>query len=179
MRVGKNYFEEKKSSFLSTDKDLSLIIDKILKNQDLLKMLYYTEKDCLLAPDLNAQQKLSMIDNQIKIVPDLTITAQCPNYVIITFDNFTPNESNPEFRDCTISFDILCHPDHWNMGNFKLRPHKIAGEIDEMFNKKRLTGIGLIQLISGNNLLLNDQLMGLSLTYKTIHGIEDELNPLS
>ena len=42
MKVGKNYFEENKSSFLSMDKDLAIITKKIMKNQDLLKMLYYT-----------------------------------------------------------------------------------------------------------------------------------------
>jgi hypothetical protein len=125
------------------------------------------------------QDKYNLINKQIRIVPKIDISQDCPNYVIIGMDNFTPNEKNPEFRDCTINFDILCHPDHWNMGNFKLRPHKIAGEIDAMFNNEKLTGIGLVTLVSGDNLLLNEQLMGLSLTYKTIHGIEDEINPLS
>jgi hypothetical protein len=32
MRVGKNYFEEKKSSFLSIEKDLALIIKQIMEN---------------------------------------------------------------------------------------------------------------------------------------------------
>jgi hypothetical protein len=42
MKVGKDYFEDKKSSFLSIEKDLSLIIRKMMENQDLMKMLYYT-----------------------------------------------------------------------------------------------------------------------------------------
>lgn len=179
MRVGRDFFEEAKSSFLSTDKDLALIIDKILHNQRLLKMLFYTQKDCLDAPDLTAAQKLSMLDKHIKIVPKIDVEQECPNYIIITFDNYTPNPTNPEFRDCTINFDIFCHPDHWNLGNFKLRPHKIAGEIDAMFNEKKLTGIGTVNLITANNLVLNDQLMGMSLVYKAVHGVEDEINPLS
>ena len=54
MKVGKDYFKIK-SSFLATDKDLNLIVGKILKNQDLLKMLYYTKKDCLDAPNLTGE----------------------------------------------------------------------------------------------------------------------------
>jgi hypothetical protein len=42
MKLGKNYFEEGKSSFLSVDKDLSLIVNKLLKNDKLCKLLYYT-----------------------------------------------------------------------------------------------------------------------------------------
>ena len=177
MKVGQNYFP--KSSFLSTDKDLSLIIKKIMGNQRLLKMLYYTQKDCLNAPDLSQQQIFSMIDKQIKIVPKIEISEDCPNYIIISMDNFVPNENNDEFRDCTISIDILCHPDHWNMGNFQLRPYKIAGEIDAMLNNQKLTGIGTLQFVTGNNLLLNEELMGISLLYKAIHGIEDKDNPLT
>lgn len=177
MKVGKNYFP--KSSFLSTDKDLSLIIKKIMENQRLLKMLYYTQKDCLNGKDLTQQQIISMLDKQIKIVPKIEISEDCPNYIIISMDNFVPNENNDEFRDCTISIDILCHPDHWNMGNFQLRPYKIAGEIDAILNKQKLTGIGQINFVTGNNLLLNDQLMGISLMYKAVHGVEDQINPLS
>lgn len=179
MKVGKDYFEEAKSSFLSLEKDLELVFNKLLQNQKLLKMLFYTEKDCLSAPDLTGEQKLSMLHNQIKIIPSIDITKDCPNFIIITFDNFTPNANNPEFRDCTINFDILCHPDHWNLGNFALRPYKIAGEIDAMFNKQKLTGIGDVHLITGDNLVLNDQLMGISLIYKAIHGVEDQIDPLT
>ena len=177
MKVGKNYFP--KSSFLSTDKDLSLIIKKIMENQRLLKMLYYTQKDCLNGKDLTQSQIISMLDKQIKIVPKIEISEDCPNYIIISMDNFVPNENNDEFRDCTISIDILCHPDHWNMGNFQLRPYKIAGEIDAMLNNQKLTGIGTLQFVTGNNLLLNEELMGISLLYKAIHGIEDKDNPLT
>lgn len=177
MKVGQNYFP--KSSFLSTDKDLSLIVKKIMENQRLLKMLYYTQKDCLNGKDLTQPQIISMLDKQIKIVPKIEILEDCPIYIVITFDNYAPNNTNPEFRDCTINFDILCHPDHWNMGNFQLRPHKIAGEIDAMINGQYLTGIGKIQFIGASNLVLNDDLMGMSLVYNTIHGEEDKIKPLS
>ena len=110
MKLGQDYFP--KSSFLSTDKDLSLIIKKILGNQRLLKLLYYTQKDCLDAKDLTSEQIFSMIDKQIRIVPKLDISPDCPIYLIITMDNYKPNETNPEFRDCNIIIDILCHPDH-------------------------------------------------------------------
>ena len=179
MKLGKDYFEEKKSSFLSMDKDLAIITQKIMKNQDLLKMLYYTQPDCLKGQDLSFQQIQNMLHKQIKIIPKVVIDQTCPNYIIITFDRFQPNDKNPEFRDCELEFSILCHPDHWNMNNFALRPYKIAGELDHMFNNQKMTGIGTLEFVNGTNLVLNDQLMGLVLTYKAIHGIEDQINPLS
>ena len=177
MKVGQDYFP--KSSFLSVDKDFAIIKKKILSNQRLLKMLYYTEKDCLKAKDLTPEQAQSMLHKQIKIIPHIKIDKECPINIIITMDNFVPSVGNPEFRDCNINFDILCHPDHWNMGNFQLRPYKIAGEIDAMINEQYLTGIGKTYFVTGNNLVLNDELMGISLIYHAVHGIEDQVDPLS
>ena len=36
-----------KSSFLSTEKDMGLIMDKMFKNERLKRLLYYTTKDAL------------------------------------------------------------------------------------------------------------------------------------
>lgn len=178
MKVGKNYFEDTKSSFLSVDKDLERIVNEILQNDRLCKLLYYTQKDCLKAPNLTAAQKLSLINKQIRIVPYLPVSEECPTYIIIKMVDFTPNRTNPEFRDCVINFQILCHPDHWNLGNFSLRPYRIVGELDAMFNNKKMTGIGTLQFSVCTNLTLNDQETGLTLSYDAIHGVEDQIDPL-
>lgn len=178
MKVGVDLFETVDSSFLSVDKNYALIINQILNNQRLLKMLYYSQPDCLKGKNLTPAQKLSLINQQIKIIPVLIVDEKCPIYIIIIFDNFTPNDLNPEFRDCNLIFHILCHPDHWNMGNFQLRPFKIAGEIDAMFNKKKLTGIGETQFRRASSLSMNNQLVGLTLNYKCIQGVEDIKDPL-
>lgn len=178
MKTGQDFFNNK-ASFLSIDKNLQAIVNRLLKNDNLCKLLYYTQKDCLKAPDLTMEQKLTMLNRQIQIVPKLDIVNECPNFIIITFDKFIPNATNPEFNDFTITIDVLCHPDHWNMGNFALRPYKIAGEIDSMLNNKKIIGIGTMTFLGGANLALNDQLMGLTLAYMAIHGIEDKINPIA
>jgi hypothetical protein len=72
----------------------------------------------------------------------LSIDGSVLNYIIISFDNFIPNGTNPEFRDNIIEFDIICHFDQWHMKDFELRPYKIAAELDTMFDGQHLTGIG-------------------------------------
>jgi hypothetical protein len=79
-------------------------------------------------------------------VPKLYVDGSVLNYILINFDNFTPSE-NPEFRDNTIQFHIVCHFDQWNLRDYALRPYKIAGEIDSMFNLKKLTGIGYLEFM--------------------------------
>lgn len=174
MKVGKDYFGPE-SSFNSIEKDYAILVKKLLTNQRLLKLLYYTQPDCLKGPDLTTAQAFSLINKQIRIVPKLDISEECPCYVLITTDNFFPNANNPEFRDCSIVIDILCHPDHWNLGNFQLRPYKILGEIDSMINNQKFTGIGTLQFAGANHLVMNDQLMGLTAMYNAVHGVEDVL----
>ena len=94
--------------------------------------------------------------------------------MIISFDNFSPNANNPEFRDNIIEFDIICHFDQWHMKDFELRPYKIAAELDSMFNGKHLTGIGELQFLGANQMILTDEYAGLCVMYQAIHGEEDK-----
>ena len=169
-----------KSSFLSMEKDLSLITNMIVRNPRLNKLLYYTTNDALNRPAVSEENILDMFGKNIKIVPKLTVDNSVLNYVIISFDNFTPNATNPEFRDNIVEFDIICHFDQWQLRDFQLRPYKIAAEIDSMFNKKHLTGIGTLQFLGANQMILTDEYAGLCIMYEAIHGEEDKkdmLNP--
>lgn len=162
-----------KSSFLSMEKDTGIIINEILKNNRLKKLLYYTTSDAMEKPNLTEDESLSLLGTNIKIVPKLYVDGSVLNYILINFDNFTPSE-NPEFRDNTIQFDIICHFDQWNLRDYALRPYKIAGEIDSMFNLKKLTGIGYLEFMGATQIVLTDEFAGLCLMYRTVHGGEDE-----
>ena len=169
-------YEFPKSSFLSIQKDLEIITNKMMKNERLKRLLYYTTRDALDRDKLNEEQSLELFQKNIKIVPKLYIDGSVLSYVIISFDNFTPNAENPEFRDNIISFDIICHFDQWNLKDFQLRPYMIAAEIDSMLDGKHLTGIGDLQFLGANQLILNDEFAGVSLMYQAIHGEEDKKN---
>ena len=163
-----------KSSFLSMEKDTNLIINKMLSNERLKRLLYYTDKHALNRANLNEDQSLELIGKNIKIVPKLYVDGSVLSYVIINFDNFTPNMTNPEFRDNIIEFDIICHFDQWQMEDFKLRPYRIAAEIDSMFDGKHLTGIGELEFVGCSQVMLTNEYAGVCLMYAAIHGEEDK-----
>ena len=167
-------YQYPKSSFLSMEKDMSLISDMMMKNETLKKLLYYTTKDCLSKPQLTEDQTIELFGKNIKLIPKLYIDNEVLNYVIINFDNFVPNANNPEFRDNLIEFDIICHFDQWQLHDFQLRPYKIAAEIDSMFNHKHLTGIGNLEFLGANQIMLTDEYAGLCLIYSAVHGEEDK-----
>ena len=162
-----------KSSFLSINKDMKLLVDKIMANERLCKLLYYTDVEALNKPKLTDEQKISLFNKQIRLVPKLYVDTPVLNYIIISFDNFVESD-NPEFRDNIIEFDIICHFDQWQLKDFDLRPYRIAAELDTMLNKQRLTGIGLIEFYGAKEILLTDEFAGVCLMYKTYHGNEDK-----
>ena len=131
----KEVYTYPKSGFLSVEKDMNLLVDFMMKNERLKKLLFYTSRDCLDRPKWTVDETISLFGKQIRIVPKLEVDGAVLNYMIIRFDNFTPNFNNPEFRDNVIEFDIICHYDQWHMRDFELRPYKIAAEIDSMFNE--------------------------------------------
>ena len=169
-----NTYKYPESSFLSLEKDMGLIVDMIMKNDRLKKMLYYTTKDCLDKPKLTDQETISLFGKQIKTIPKIFVDESVLNYIIISFDNFMSNQTNPQFRNNIIEFDIICHFDQWQMKDFELRPYRIAAELDSMFNNKRLTGIGDIEFLGASQMILTDEYAGICLTYLAIHGEEDK-----
>lgn len=170
-----NGYELPKSAFLSVNKDMGQLVDLFLKNERLKKLLYYTSKDCLQRPPLTQEESVGLIGKNIKNVPKLVIDKSVLNYIIINFDNFTLS-GNPEFRDCIVEFDIICHFDQWQMPDFDLRPYRIAAEIDGMVNEKRFSGLGKLEFVGASQIVLTDEFAGLCLMYTAVHGTDDEQN---
>lgn len=186
-----------RSSFLSCEKDTETILRRLFiesrpYSDTLKKLLIINTKDCLTAQDekLNyMQEKISLfnikdlIDNQyVRLSPKLTFGEheEVKSYILISFDNFTPNETNPEYRDCTVTFDIVCHTDYWNLDNFQLRPLKIVGYIDGILNETKLSGIGRFHFMGCSQLILNEDLSGYTLMYRAVHDVDgdDKIPPV-
>jgi hypothetical protein len=139
----KNQYEFPKSALLGMPKDASLIMDKILSNQNVLKLLAYGTRDWKDRPRVDNSMIKEMFETkQISSVPKIKIDRPEKTYLRLTYGTMVRNTTNPEYRDNTFGIDIICHYDAWDLGDFDLRPYRIAGEIDSMLDKCRLTGIG-------------------------------------
>lgn len=178
------------SSFLSCEKDTETILKKLFVesrpySDELKRLLVINTKDCLddtTNPTyIEKIQSMSVAklreEGYIKLEPKIKFPEheEIKAYMIVSFDNFTPNKNNPQFRDCTVSFDIICHTDFWDIGNYRLRPVKIVGYIDGILNESRLSGIGTLNFLGCNQLILDENLSGYSLSYRAIHGSDDQI----
>ena len=179
-----------KSSFYSCEKDAEAIIKKLFVSSkpysdELKRLLIINTRDCLDNSNQNYRKiventsvKELMESNYITLVPKLKMKEheEVKNYIIITFDNFSPT-SNPEYRDCVVSFDIICHTDYWDLGNYALRPLKIAGIIDGILDDCKLSGIGTFQFLGLNQIVLSEDLSGYTLMFSATHGNDDRIAP--
>ena len=176
------------SSFFSCEKDTELILEKLFiqnrqKGNELKRLLVINTPDCLDTTNAKYQQivenkSIKDLKNEqyIKITPKIAFKEheEVKSYILISFDNFIPNATNPQFRDCTVSFDIICHLDYWDIGNYRLRPLKIAGIIDSLLNNSKLSGIGTLNFLGCGQIQLDENLAGYTLLYRAVHMTEGD-----
>ena len=159
------------------------LANKVLNNQTICRLLKYQTRNPLLEidPATNKPQPdvdgVELINKQILIVPKIyDDSVEKMSYIVILFNDYVVNQLNNEFKTSTIRFDIACPYDEWLLDERTLRPYLIMQEIDSMFNDKHLTGIGTLQFLGANQIILNDEFAGLTMMYSAIHGEEDKKN---
>ena len=177
------------SSFLSCEKDTETILKKLFItskpfSDTLKKLLVINTKDCLDSDkydeiikgyDLARLRKEGYIRLEPKLV--LKEDEEVRSYLHISFCDFTTNATNPEFRDCSVVFDVVCHTDYWDIGNYRMRPIKILGFIDGILNETKLSGIGTFNFLGATNFTMDETFSGYTLMYRAIHGSDDLIPP--
>ena len=147
----------------------------------LKRLLVINTPDCLDESKLQYQEVLEHVTldflhdhKYLRTVPKLAFGEheEVKAYILLEFDDFVPTE-NPHYRDCVISFSIICHLDNWELEDYKLRPYQIAGYIDGLLNETKLSGIGTLQFMGASELVMNEYLGGILLRYIATHGNED------
>ena len=151
----------------------------------LKRLLIVNQPDCL---DESKVQYRKVIDNlslkgmkdqgYLRVVPKLAFGEheEIKSYIILEFDDYTPSD-NPQYRNCVISFTIISHLDYWEMDDYKLRPHQIAGYIDGIMDGAKLSGIGTLQFLGASQIVLNEYLGGILLRYVATHEKKEDQNP--
>lgn len=175
----KNQYTFPKSSFLGMAKDTSLVMEKILSNKNVLKLIFYTGADWKDKPDLTADNiKTLFKTKQISNIPKIEVDKDKKTYLRVSFDEFFPNGTNTFYRDCVMELKILCHFDDWDLNDYELKPYRLAGELDSMFNGVKMTGIGVLNFLSAGMDVYDNEYGGITLRYLITYGDEDKVEPL-
>ena len=139
---------------------LITIMDEILKNENLCKLLQYGNKGNPFAePDITNKDSLIMskifpfpFDNQVTTEEGIQLR-------IYYFDRGIT--ANNTVTNVIIHFDIVCSKsrDTWlmNDGEMKFKPDEIVSEITDHFSDKIIKNIGKLNFQRGYNVYVNDK----------------------
>lgn len=123
--------------------NVQYIVKRLLANQDLLKLLYYTDKDPLNHEDLTEEQiKNEVFEKLVKITPRVGPKETANSIVAIRIARGRGLAQNNEFKNVTIGIEIFVPMTQWIIKDTNLRPFAIMGEIQKSLNNKKIDGLG-------------------------------------
>jgi hypothetical protein len=133
--------------------NLQKIVKRLMANDNLVNLLYYTDKDPLSQPHLTDQEKKEKVfEKLIKIVPRVGPKETANSIIAIRVVNGSKLNSNTEFRNVKIAVEVFVPLTQWIIKDTNLRPFAILGEIENSLEGKTVNGLGKID---GGNFDLN------------------------
>ena len=122
---------------------LQKIISRLMANQNLLKLLYYTDKDPLQGADLSPDMiRDEIYEKLIKVVPRVGPKETAQSLISMRVTRGRPNAGNDEFRDFVIQFEVFVPLTQWFIKDSNLRPFCIMSEMQKSLNNKTINGLG-------------------------------------
>lgn len=126
--------------------NLQKIISRLLANDNLVKLLYYEDKEPLSHENLTQEQKQKEIfEVLIKFTPRVEKTEINKSIIVCYINNGSKISGNSEFRNIQIVVDIFTPLDQWVIKDSNLRPFAILGEVQSSLSGKTINGLGKIQ----------------------------------
>ena len=129
--------------------NLQKVVRRLISNQNLLKLLYYTDKDPLSNEDLTEEQiKKEVLEKLIKVVPRIGPKETAHSIISIRVVSGRRNPENNEFRNVMVSVEVFVPLTQWMIKDSNLRPFAIMGEVQKSLDNKTINGLG--KMIGGN-----------------------------
>lgn len=126
--------------------NLQKIVARLMANDDLVNLLYYTDKDPLSQPHLSDEEKREEVfEELIKIVPNVPDREDDKSVIAIRVAGGSKLGSNTEFKKVKISIEVFVPFSTWLFKNINLRPFAILGEIQKSLEGKTINGLGKIE----------------------------------
>lgn len=125
--------------------NLQKIVKRLLANENLLKLLYYTDKDPLAHSLSDHEKETEFFEKLIKIVPKVDAREDERSVVAIRVIGGNKVGSNTDFRNVKISIEVFVPMSVWIIKDTNLRPFAILGEIEKSLQGKTVNGLGKIE----------------------------------
>lgn len=139
--------------------NLQKIVNRLMANDDLVNLLYYTDKDPLSQPHLTEEQKREEVfEKLIKIIPRVGPKETAHSIIVIRVVSGSKDNTNTDFRNVKISVEVFVPLTQWIIKNTNLRPFAILGEVEKSLQGKTVNGLGKIQGGNFDQDILTDEI---------------------
>lgn len=122
---------------------LQKIINRLLANDNLVNLLYYSDKDPLNSPPLTKEEKQEKVFGElIRIIPRVGPKEDAKSLITLRVVKGAKLSTNSEFKSVRIQIEIFVPMTQWFIKNSNLRPFAIMGEIENSLDGKNINGLG-------------------------------------
>ena len=144
-------------------KNLILLSNMLLNNQKLCKLLYYSNSSPLSQPDFDTE---ILFNKNIRVIPKVPdFDEEKGSFVIVLLDQFVVDPANIDVKLVEIRVDIICPIDEWSINEESLRPFLIMSEIQSAFDGIKINGIGKLNFLKAERIVLSETHAGYSMTF--------------
>ena len=125
--------------------NLQKIVNRLIANDDLINLLYYTDIDPLGQEKLSQEVKKTLLNDLIYIVPKVDVREDSKSVLAIFVPKASSIGANSEFNNISVTIDVMVPLQQWIIKDSNLRPFAIMGEISNSLNEKTINGLGKIK----------------------------------
>ena len=126
--------------------NLQKVMKRLMANDNLVNLLYYTDKDPLNQPPLTEDQKREEVyEKLIKVIPRVGPKETAHSIISIRVINGSKLNSNTEFKNVKIGIEVFVPLTQWIIRDTNLRPFAILGEIENSLDGKKINGLGKME----------------------------------
>lgn len=149
--------------------NLIKIMKRILANQNLLRLLIYTDKDPLSKDkeDINPKEAYLQGDNgAVRIIPIIGTKDDSKSIITLRVLKGIPSMDNPEFLDIYFTIEVFVPNEQWIIKGDNLRPYSIMGEVQKSLEGKNINGLGTIRGSGFSTNFFTEEMSAFIMNYK-------------
>jgi hypothetical protein len=141
------------------------VIEKLLETDEIVKALYYENENYLEQPTLD-DPSILVYENifPYRFIPDTNTERK----TFLTVSCRKIKKVNNAFKAGFLTLAVFTHKELFKTNYGETRVDKVMSLIDEIFNSSRGIGIGKLEFVEMDELIVNDKYMGAYISYKPI-----------
>lgn len=149
--------------------NLQKIVKRLLSNQQLLRLLSYTDKDPLNPNKEDVLKEDAYKDGRngvVRIVPIIEDKDNSTSIISLRVAKGEPISENSEYLEIYFFIDVFVPTTQWVIKDSNLRPFAIIGEVQRSLSGKTINGLGKIADAGFSINFLTEDITAYSIPFK-------------